>query len=115
MKTTSLGTDSRKEQRRKDKKRKKRFSFKHEDPEIQAELRKGNIMNVRSNPSSKYSLVVISFLDLIFIFQIHLLQSQGLLQGHSSVQGQEQQHDFISLILKIISTSFFFNVLWFLF
>jgi hypothetical protein len=72
-------------------------------------------MNVRSNPSSKYSLVVISFLDLIFIFQIHLLQSQGLLQGHSSVQGQEQQHDFISLILKIISTSFFFNVLWFLF
>jgi hypothetical protein len=56
-----------------------------------------------------------SFLDLIFICQIHLLQSQGLLQGHSSVQGQEQQHAFISLILKIISTSFFFNVLWFLF
>lgn len=28
--------------------------------------------------------------------QIHLLQSQGHSQGHSSVQRQEQQHDFIS-------------------
>lgn len=30
---------------------------------------------------------------------MHLLQSQGHLQGHSSVQKQEQQHDFIYLAL----------------
>jgi hypothetical protein len=45
--TTFLSTDSRKEQRRKGKKRKSRFSHKeHEDPEIQAEIRKGNIVNI---------------------------------------------------------------------
>jgi hypothetical protein len=47
-----LSTESRKEQRRKGTDRRKR-KYKQEDPEIQAELRKGNIVNIRSNPSSK--------------------------------------------------------------
>ncbi len=43
-----LSTESRKEQRRKGKKRKGRFSYKqeHEDPEIQAEIRKGLAVNI---------------------------------------------------------------------
>lgn len=41
-----LSVDSRATQRRKDKKRKSRFSYKeYEDPEIQAEIRKGNTVN----------------------------------------------------------------------
>ena len=43
-----LGIDSRASQRRKGKKRKSRFSYKHEgpDPEIQAEIDKGKIVNI---------------------------------------------------------------------
>ena len=46
--STFLSTESRKEQRRKGiKPRSKRFKTEeHEDPEIQAELRKGNIVNI---------------------------------------------------------------------
>ena len=44
---------------------------------------------------------------------MHLLQSQGHLQGHSSVQRQEQQHGFIYLSFGTLSTRFFFNVSWF--
>jgi len=42
-----LTIESRKEQRRKGKKRKDRFNIgEHEDPEIQAEIRKGNRMSI---------------------------------------------------------------------
>jgi hypothetical protein len=43
-----LSTETRKEQRRKGKKRKGRFSYKqeHEDPEIQAEVDRGAIVNI---------------------------------------------------------------------
>lgn len=43
-----LSTETRKEQRRKGKKRKSKLSYKqeHEDPEIQAEIRKGNTVNI---------------------------------------------------------------------
>lgn len=43
-----LTIDSRKEQRRKGKKRKSRFSYKqeHDDQEIQAEISKGNTVNI---------------------------------------------------------------------
>jgi len=43
---------------------------------------------------------------------MHLLQSQGHIQGHLSVHRQEQQHDFIFLILESINTLFFFNIRW---
>jgi len=43
-----LSTETRKEQRKKGKKRKGRFSYKQEylDPDIQAELDKGNIVEI---------------------------------------------------------------------
>ena len=43
-----LATETRAEQRRKGKKRKGRFSYKqeHEDPDIQAELKKGNTVTL---------------------------------------------------------------------
>ena len=45
--STFLSTDSKATQRRKHKKRKSRFSHKeHEDPEIQAEINKGNTVNI---------------------------------------------------------------------
>jgi len=46
--TNKFGVDNRVTERRKGKKRKSRFSYKqnHEDPEIQAEINKGNTVSI---------------------------------------------------------------------